>query len=50
VTCEDVDAVPPAGKLKPKPVIPVAAMGETAMSPMMEDGGTVEMPDFVRIV
>ena len=48
MTCEDVDAAPPAGK--PKPVIPVAAMGETAMSPMMEDGGTVEMPDFVRIV
>jgi len=50
VTCEDVDAVPSSAEANSKPVIAVAAMGETPMSPVMEDGATVEMPALARIV
>jgi hypothetical protein len=45
-----VENVELASKAKPKPVMAVAAMGETAMLPVMADCGTVEMPVFERIV
>jgi hypothetical protein len=35
--------------VKLKPVMAVAAMGETAMFPVMWEFGTVEMPDLERI-
>jgi hypothetical protein len=36
-------------KIKLKPVMAVAAIGETPMSPVMTEFGTVEMPAFARI-
>jgi hypothetical protein len=49
VTCAELEnckgtAVP----AKLKPVMAVAAMGETPMSPLMMELGTVEMPLFAR--
>jgi hypothetical protein len=50
VNCDDVEFVPSASKVKLKPVIAAAEKGETAMSPVIADCGTVEMPVFVRIL
>ena len=51
MNCDDVDFVPSASKVKLlKPVIAAAEKGETAMSPVIADCGTVEMPVFVRIL
>ena len=48
-TCKDVENCPPTSRVKLKPVMAVAAMGETPISPVMTELGTVEMPDFARI-
>jgi hypothetical protein len=34
---------------KLKPVMALAAIGDTAMSPVITELGTVEMPDFARM-
>jgi hypothetical protein len=44
----DVENAVDASAVKLKPVIAAAAMGETPMSPVMTELGTVEMPDFER--
>mmetsp|Transcript_7247 Transcript_7247/g.20482 ORF Transcript_7247/g.20482 Transcript_7247/m.20482 type:complete len:100 (-) Transcript_7247:265-564(-) len=49
VTCEDLENSADESAVKLKPVMAVPAMGETAMLPVMEELGTVEIPDFVRI-
>jgi hypothetical protein len=41
VICEDVENFPSESKINPKPVMAVAAMGETAMSPVMAEVGTL---------
>jgi hypothetical protein len=48
--CEDVEKSPEESKSKLKPVIAVAAMGETPMSPVTKELGTVAIPLFARIV
>jgi hypothetical protein len=48
-SCEDVENCPPESKVRVKPVMAVAAMGETPISPFMTESGTVEMPVFARI-
>jgi hypothetical protein len=49
VTWEEVENCPEASIVKVKPVIAPEAMGETAMSPVMSETGTVEIPVFARI-
>jgi hypothetical protein len=48
-TCKAVEKSLVAAKDKPKPVMAAAAMGETTMSPVMTEFGTVEMPVFARL-
>jgi hypothetical protein len=49
-TCEDVENSPEESKSKLKPVIAVAAMGETPISPVTMELGTVAIPLFARMV
>jgi hypothetical protein len=49
VTCVDVENVFVESMLKLQPVMAVPAIGLQPMSPVMADGGTVVMPDAVRI-
>jgi hypothetical protein len=49
VICEAVENCVDESRVKPKPVIAVAAMGETPMSPVMAEGATVEMPLLARM-
>ena len=49
VTCVDVEKVLDESRTRLKPVMAVAAMGLTPMSPVMSDSGTVEMPDLARM-
>jgi hypothetical protein len=49
VTCVDVENTPEASATNENPVIAVAAMGLTPMSPVTTEFGTVEIPDFARI-
>jgi hypothetical protein len=51
VICEDVENVFVESALRSKPVTAVAAMGETAMSPVIADVGTVggDVPVLFRI-
>jgi hypothetical protein len=49
VICEDVENCPSESMVKLKPVMAVAAMGETPMSPVMEELGTVAMPVLARM-
>jgi hypothetical protein len=46
VTCEEVENCPEESSVKLKPVMAVAAMGETPMSPVISIMGTAEMPVF----
>jgi hypothetical protein len=49
VICVDVEKSLPRTLVKLKPVMAVASMGETAMSPVMAEAGTVEIPVLARI-
>jgi hypothetical protein len=49
-TCEAAENFPDESISKPKPVMAVAAMGETPMSPVIVELGTVEIPLFARMV
>ena len=49
VTCVDVENVLDESRTRLKPVMAVAAMGLTPMSPVMSDAGTVETPVLVRM-
>jgi hypothetical protein len=49
VTCEDVENSIEESIVKEKPVMAPEAMGETAMSPVISEVGTVEMPLFARM-
>ena len=49
VTCEDVENCFEASNVKVKPVMAVAAMGDTPMSPVTAESGTVEIPVLERI-
>jgi hypothetical protein len=48
VTCEDVENCVEESNVKEKPVMAVAAMGDTPMSPVMSRMGTAEMPVFAN--
>ncbi len=47
--CEDVENCVEESRFKSKPVMADAAMGETAMLPLISEVGTVEMPVFARM-
>ncbi len=49
VTCEAVENSPDESSTKPKPVMAVAAMGETPMSPKRVELATLEIPLFERM-
>ncbi len=49
MTWEDVENSPEESNVKVKPVIAPEAMGETAISPVISEMGTVEMPVFARM-
>jgi hypothetical protein len=49
VSWEDVENCVEESRVKEKPVMAVEAMGETAMSPVISEMGTVEMPVFARM-
>jgi hypothetical protein len=49
VTCKDVEYSKPASLIKLKPVRDDAAAGETPISPVILESGTVEMPVFARM-
>jgi hypothetical protein len=50
MSCEEaVENVPLVSAAKPNPVMAVAEMGETAMSPVMIELGTEEIPLLARI-
>jgi hypothetical protein len=49
VTCVDLENCVVESKTNEKPVIAVAAMGETPILPVIAEVGTVEMPVFARI-
>jgi hypothetical protein len=45
----DVENSPEESRVNEKPVLASASMGETPMSPVIAEVGTVEMPLFARI-
>ena len=49
VTCGEVENTFEASRVNEKPVIPVAEIGLTPISPVMAEGGTVEIPAWDRI-
>ena len=49
VTCVDLANVLPASTVRENPVRPVAEMGLTPTSQLIEEGGTVETPDLDRM-
>jgi hypothetical protein len=49
VNCVDVENCPEESSTKSKPVMAVAAVDETPMSPVIAEVGTVEMPFFARM-
>jgi hypothetical protein len=49
VICEAVENCVEESRVKSKPVMAEEAMGETAMSPVMSEIGTVEIPVFARM-
>jgi hypothetical protein len=47
--CEDVENCVEESNVKEKPVMAPEAMGDTAMSPVISEVGTVEIPVFARM-
>jgi hypothetical protein len=49
VSCENVEECPEESNAKVKPVIDPESIGETTLSPVIAEVGTVEMPLFARM-